>query len=145
MPKLDKTTAKAIDKTDPAKSGFDPVPEGDYYASLYSVETREGPAGPYWSWCFQILSDLHPEYEGRRFWTNTSLGESSRPFFKRMFDAFDVPADTDTEDLLGQPVKLHVKEVIVKAGAKAGEPGNEVALVTHYDGPERKSGDSFPY
>jgi hypothetical protein len=144
-PKLDKTSAKALDKVEAAGSGFPVVPEGDYYANLFSVEVREGPSGEYWSWCFQILGDQHPEYDGRRFWTNTSRSEASKPFFKRMFDVFNVPTDTDTDDLLGEPVKLHVKEIIVRAGAHEGEPGNEIALVSPYDGPERKKGDNFPF
>ena len=144
MAKLDAKTAKAVDKTDAAGGGFEPIPEGDYYATLTNVDpTREGPAGPYWSWEFTLVPES--EYPGRKFWTNTSLGESSRPFFKRMFDAFGVPANTDTDDLQGQPVKLHIKEIIIRAGTRAGEPGNEIALVSPYDGPPRKEGDDFPY
>lgn len=147
MAKLNKKTAAEVEKTDAGSSGFDALPDGEYACRLSNVDdTRSGDKGPYWTWEFTI-----PEgqpYAGRRFWSITSLSEAARPMLKRMFDAFNVPADTDTDDLIGRMANVKVKTVIQTKGAATGEPKNEVARVTAYDGPdlsERGSDDDIPY
>lgn len=127
MPKLNTTTAAEVEK---AEDGFQPVPDGVYILELREdVEVAEGPRGTYWKWAFQIPEshdgeDL--EYSGRRFWTNTSLSKESFWKLKEVFKAFGVSADTDTEDLVKQRVKAVIITGTVQAGAKKGQPRNEI-------------------
>ena len=145
MPKLNANTAAAVDKVEAAGDGFPPVPDGTYECCLKEVTAKDGPSGTYWVWEF-VIPEGAKEYAGRRFWTNTSLGEASRPFLKRMFDAFNVSADTDTDLLCGHTVNVRVKTVIQPVGAKAGEPKNEVVTVTAFDGdPVGVDDDDLPY
>lgn len=49
MAKLNEETAKEVEETE--GGDFEPLPEGAYHVRLRDVDaTREGPAGPYWSW-----------------------------------------------------------------------------------------------
>ena len=53
---------------------FEPLDRGVYSASVYAIELRAGPAGPYINWEF-IVTD--PIYEGRHLWDVTSLSTKS--------------------------------------------------------------------
>jgi hypothetical protein len=130
MPKLPAKVAKEVDSTEAAGS-FAPIPPGLYAAVLKEVELKDGTNGPYWVWMFEIPEGY--EYEGRRFWNNTSLSEKSRPFLKKVFDAFGVPAGTDTDELCGQWVTLRIGNRVIKEGERAGETANTVSEVLPYD------------
>jgi hypothetical protein len=129
MPKLDKKTASAVDNTEAAGGGFEPIPAGLYFAFLRSVEVKDGPSGPYWVWEYEIPEDH--EYAGRRFWNNTSLSEKSKPFLKKAFDAFGVSADTNTDELCGTMVTLRIG---IRTRKDTKELANTVAEVLPYDG-----------
>lgn len=125
MAKLNKTMAKKVDSE---KSVFDPLPEGVYHCRLRDVDaSREGPAGPYWSWEYEVVAP--EEYIDRRLWNNTTLAEGARFGLKQTFDAFGVPTDTDTDELLGKIVRLSVSTRTIQKGARAGELGNNVEKV----------------
>jgi hypothetical protein len=138
MPKLAAKVAKAVNATEAAGS-FEPIPAGIYAAVLKEVETHEGDNGTYWSWVFEIPEGY--EFEGRRFWNNSSLSEKARPFLKKVFDAFGVPADTDTDELCGQWVNLRIAQRTIKSGDRKGELGNTIAEVLPYDGPDDDDDD----
>lgn len=131
MPKLPKATAKAVGEAE--SSSFDPLPEGPYVAKLTGVEVREGQKGPYWSWEFSVVEP--DDHENRKLWTNTSLSDSAAWKLKEVFEAFGVAADTDTDELIGQVVKLAVTQRVIEQGARAGDIGNNVDRVMAYDGP----------
>lgn len=130
MAKLNQKTAKAVDKTD--GGGFDPLPEGAYHVRLRDVDpTREGPAGPYWVWEYEVVEP--GEYENRRLWTNTSLSEKAMFKLKETFSAYGVPTDTDTDELLGSVVKAMVGQRTIQQGERKGELTNEISKLLPAD------------
>lgn len=129
MPKLNNDTSA---KVDAAESEFNPVEEGIYVLQLREdVSVKEGPAGPYWAWSFEIPEG--EEKAGRRFFHNTSLSEQAFFKLKETFGAFGVPTNTDTEDLVGKRVKGHVVIKTIQKGTRAGELGNEIKTLYPLD------------
>jgi len=125
VPKLQSDVANKVEEAE--SLNFEPLPEGVYNAVLDGeVEAATGPNGLYWKWTFKITD---PDYEGRKQFTNTSLSEKALWKLKEVFAAFGVSADTDTDDLIGQPVKLVVMQQVIEKGNRAGEIGNEVRQV----------------
>jgi hypothetical protein len=57
---------------------------------------------------------------------NTSLSDAADWKMKEMFEAFGVPADTDTDELLGKEIWLAVSQRVIEKGARMGETGNNV-------------------
>jgi hypothetical protein len=135
MPKLPTKAAKAVDETE-AATGFAPIPPGLYQAFLREVKVKDGPNGPYWVWEFEIVDG--EEYAGRRFWNNTSLSEKSRPFMKAVFDAFGVPADTNTDELCGCIVTLQIGN---RTRTDTKELTNTIKGVLAYDPDADDDGD----
>jgi hypothetical protein len=128
MAKLNKQMQKQVDD---AKSSFEPLPDGVYHALLRDVDTtREGPKGPYWSWEFEVIDD---EFKGRRLWNNTSLSKEAAFKMNEAFTAFGVTSDTDTDDLIGQVVKLQVSTRTIQEGSRKGEPANQIDRVKPAD------------
>lgn len=125
MPKLTNDMAKAVEE---AESGdFEAIPEDIYEAVLDGeVEANDGPKGLYWKWTFKVTTE---GYDGRKLFLNTSLNEGARWKLKEVFEAFGMPTDTDTDDLIGKPVKLQVVQRIIGAGNRKGEIGNEIRQV----------------
>jgi hypothetical protein len=106
------------------------VPEGIYEVELKSVETKEGKESkkPYWLWTFEVPEDAD-EYNGKRFWLNTSLSENALWKLNEVFTAFGVDPDTDTDTLVGDKVRVVVSQRPIGAGAKMGEITNQVENV----------------
>jgi hypothetical protein len=122
MPKLNKENAK---KAENATSGFEPLDPGAYHVKLMNVDaSREGPKGPYWSWEFEVVEP--GEYTGRKLWNNTSLSDDAMFSFNQTFAAFDVPTDTDTDDIMGDVVKAIVSIRTIEQGARKGELANQI-------------------
>lgn len=123
MPKLNEEVAQKVEQAE--DSGFAPLEEGVYILELMEdVEVREGPKGVYWRWTFQIPEGM--ENSGRRFWVNTSLSDNAFWKLKETFDAFGVPTNTDTEDLVKRQVKAVITITTVQKGKREGELTNEV-------------------
>jgi hypothetical protein len=123
MPKLNKGKAKEVDE---AQSGFEVIPGGRYRARLVEVSVESGQKAPYWKWVFKISDG---KYKGRLQWLNTSLSDNALWKFKEVFKAFGVPANTDTDELLGGEVALLVSTRTIQAGLRAGEEGNQIDRV----------------
>lgn len=131
MAKLNKDLAK---KTDEQESGsFDALDPGPYICKLNAVKVSDkpGPSGAhYWTWEFEVA---YGDHKGRRFWTNTSLSEKALFKLKEVFDAFGYTTDSDTDEMIGEKVKLIVTKTIQDQGANAGQFRNEVARVLPFD------------
>lgn len=129
MPKLGSSLA---DKVEEAEGGnFEAIPEGIYHAVLEGeVEAAEGSKGPYWKWTFKVTDE---GFSGRKIWVNTSLAENALWKLKEIFEAFGVPTDTDTEDLIGKPVKLYLVQRIIEQGNRKGDMGNDVKQVLPFE------------
>jgi hypothetical protein len=138
MAKLSKATAK---KVDDSQSSFDPVDEGWYHVRLRDVDAdRSGPAGPYWSWEYEIVGAGAPDgddyatpMKNRRLWNNTTLAEGKMFGLNQTFAAFGVPSDTDTDDLCGQIVKAQVTHRTIQKGARTGEIGEQISRLAKAD------------
>lgn len=122
MAKLNKQLQKQT--KDAESSGFEPLPDGVYHAKLRDVDTtKAGNKGPYWSWEFEVIDE---EFKGRRLWNNTSLSAAAAFKMKETFEAFGCDVDTDTDELIGQPVKVVVSQRVIQDGARKGEISNQV-------------------
>lgn len=138
MPKLNKKTAKEVDQAEET-GGFEPLPEGIYAARLMEVNVSDqpGPSGShYWTWVYEIDDEDHPEYEGRRIWNTTSLSPKAMGMpggLKSTFAAFGVSADTDTDDLCGEYVMLHLSQEVQQKGKNAGKMQNVVESIMSTD------------
>lgn len=129
MAKLNKKLQNQTEKAE--SSSFDPLDPGVYHARLKDVDTtKSGAKGPYWSWEFQVVEE---PYVNRKLWTNTSLSEAAAFKMKEMFEAFDVPLDTDTDDMLGDIVRVQVSIRTIQSGSKKGELSNQVDKVLPKD------------
>lgn len=123
MAKLNKELQEQTDKAE--SSGFEPLPDGVYHLRLMDVDTtREGPKGPYWSWEFDVVEN--EQFKGRKLWNNTSLSESAAFKMKETYEAFGVPLDTDTDDMLGMVVKAQVSQRTIQSGSRQGDLGNQI-------------------
>lgn len=123
MAKLNKQQQKQAEEVE--SGSFDPVPDGVYHVKLVDVDTtREGPKGPYWSWEFDIVQD--DAHNGRKLWNNTSLSEAAAFKMKETYEAFGVPLDTDTDDMLGMVVKAQVSQRVIQSGDRKGDIGNQI-------------------
>ena len=111
MPKLNAKTAKAVEKTEGGT--FAPVDPGIYHIRLRDVTAKPGPKGVYWAWEFE---SVEPDVRGR-FWTNTSLSDKAHFKLKEAFEAFGVPTDTDTDELLGKVCRAQVTITTIQAAS----------------------------
>jgi hypothetical protein len=129
MAKLNK---KMQEQTEKASSGFEPMPDGVYHFRLRDVDaTRSGPKGPYWSWEYECVEEPHV---GRRQWNNTSLSEAAAFKMQETYKAFEVPLDTDTDDMIGGIVRLQLSTRTIQAPSpRAGEMTNQVEKVLTKD------------
>jgi hypothetical protein len=137
MAKLDK---EHQEQTATASTGFAPIPDGTYHIRLREVDPEnEGPAGPYWSWEFEVLDSIDFKHtdpdtgevedantQGRRLWNNTSLSKQAAFKMKETFDAFGAELDADTDDMCGQVVRANVSQRTIQAGARKGEMTNQI-------------------
>lgn len=120
MPRLNENLASAIDETE--SGGI--LEPGVYDVVLIEVEARPGREFPMWTWKFEIPSG-QPR-AGRQFYHNTSLSEKSRWKMKEAFDAFGVPANTDTDLLVGRRCKALIVKVIAEQGKRQGQFVNQI-------------------
>lgn len=126
MPKMNKSAAAAV-----AKVKSEPVAPGWYVVRLEDVEEREGPKGPYWSWRFAIVTDVDggEDEQGRAIYNNTTLKKGAQFGLKQTFDAFGVSADTDTDELIGNCVRVLVSHRVIPEGERKGDKAANVARV----------------
>lgn len=128
MPKLPKAVAKRVGEAESTGS-FEALPEGTYIVQLIDVDgSKEGPAGPYWSWEFDVVSDSDGDtaLAGRKLWSNTSLSEKADFKMKEVFEAFGYTTDSDTDEMVGEKIKVSVSQRPIEKGARKGQVGNNI-------------------
>lgn len=139
MPQLAKDKAEAVNENE--GSSFEAYPEGIYQATLTDVESKEGPAGEYWSWKFSECVSVEDDQKfPGSLWVNTSLSDAAEWKMKEVFDAFGVPANTNTDELLTKPVWLAVSQRTIEKGSRMGEIGNNVERVMPVGGGAEEEG-----
>jgi len=133
MPKMDKNKAKSVAE---AESSFPLIPEGVWPAMLKGVESKETRAGDstYWRWEYEVHyeDDKGVDRTGKQ-WDNTSLKDEAEWRLKQVFEAYGVPSDTDTDDLVGKWVTLQINQAPIGAGSRKGEQGNNIVKVLPND------------
>lgn len=132
MPKLNKSQAAQVEESEAASGGF-LLPEGRYAARLESVEEKEGNEYPYWVWQFEHLHNEEGVEQPGKQWNNTSLSPKSAGFLKASFEAFGYTSDSDTDEMLGEWVVLHLVQEPIARGPRAGELRNSVARLAEFD------------
>lgn len=145
MPKLNEENAKQAQE---ASDGFEPLDPAAYHVRLVDVDADRppGPKGPYWSWEFNVVEP--GEYLNRKLWNNTSLSKDAAFGLKMTFDAFEVPTDTDTDDLLGKVVKAVVSIRTIQEGPRKGQLANQIDRLSPadegFEAPEVSSAGESP-
>ena len=124
MPQLNESLASGIDEEPHSVGVLEP---GVYEAVLMEVEAKPGKVAPLWSWRYEIAPG--EVGEGRTMYNNTSLSKEAKWKMKETFDAFGVPANTNTDRLIGQRVKLLVAKVIAEQGKRKGMFVNQIQEV----------------
>lgn len=150
MPKLDSNVAKNVETAE--EVGFKILPPGVYAAKLESVESRSTREHgfPAWNITFGNLVDRDGnKHPGKQFlWINIPQDPNVVPSsytkgaekwkqaqnlsmgrLKQFFDAFGVDPDTDTDELIGQPVAIKVGVQTAQSGPRKGEDQNQVNAV----------------
>jgi hypothetical protein len=133
MPKLAANVAREAEQAaqeDPYKL----LPPGIYIGKLDSVEVSddEGPSGfHFWTWKFKIMDE---GYKGAEQAFITSLSPKARFSVGQAFAAFNVPADTHTDEICGQLAMLTITQQTIQKGNRAGQLGNQVQSLSPYDG-----------
>lgn len=131
MPKLNK---QQQERTEAAESTGFLLPEGRYLARLAKDVTEgSGQAGPKWDWEFDSLRDEDGKRWPGRQWVTTSLSEKSAWKMKEVFEAFGYDLSSDTSEMVGEWVVLHVGQQVAQQGKRKGETVNFVRTVAAYD------------
>lgn len=133
MPKLAANIAREAEQAaeeDPYKL----LPVGIYVGKLDEVEVSDqpGPSGhDFWAWKFIVQDE---GYKGAQQTAITSLSPKARFSIGAAFAAFGVPADTHTDEILGELALLTVNQAPIAKGNRAGQIGNRVESIDPYDG-----------
>lgn len=105
MPRLSSDEARNAEKmAAESEERFAPVPAGLYLLKLDEVEVSDAPGGSgyhYWMWRFKIQDE---GYENKGVQKVTSLSPKAAFSMGAVFAAFGVPADTHTDELIGNLV-----------------------------------------
>lgn len=140
MPKLDSKTAKAVAEQE--STTFEALPEGVYTVQLKEVEVRDTKAGDsqYWVWKLEVQDE---GYAGRLLWLNTSLKETAQWKLKEVFDAFGYTTDSDTDEMIGDRIKVAVSQRLIEQGSRKGSMGNNIDRCLPADADGDEDDESF--
>jgi hypothetical protein len=150
MPKLNKNAAaKASKSAENAPAGEFPIlDEGFYRVRLTGVETdtvknSKDPklvGAPVWIWKFDVSPDDESGKSGK-FWHRCTLPVEGAEYFDFLnglfvapFDAFGVPVDTDTDELVGRDIRAYVIEKVIPSGKRMGQKANEIESLVPLEG-----------
>ena len=88
------------------ESGFEPIPEGEYEATVYSCEVKTGQTSgqPYLNWQFKLQGG---EFDGRRVFYTTSLQPQSLWNLKKLlialgYNSEDLKGSLDLEPIMAE-------------------------------------------
>ena len=135
MPKLGAEEARAAEQA-AEEGGPELIPTGTYLCQLLDVEVsdKEGDSGyHYWSWMLKIIEE-GSKFAGRELRLITSLSPKAQFAIGGAFAAFGVPADTHTDELLGEKVYARIVVRKITKGARMGEDGNNVDYLLPFEG-----------
>lgn len=133
--------AEMASKVEAAQDNSGLIDDGIYLAVLTEdVTVKDGTKAPYWTWIFQITPEdaegQTQAFAGRKLFHRTSLSDSSFFKLKETFEGFGVSPATDTEELVGKKVRLHIIQKMGQRGTdREGQLQVEVKGVLPADGP----------
>lgn len=124
MPKLTSDQAQSVEEAESRE--FELLDIGTYLGALNAVTEEPGKEFTYWVWEFVLVGDAEGNdlENTAKLWENTSLSPKAAFRLKAMFEAFEVPADTDTDELLGRYVWIDVGQEVQKEGKNQGKLRN---------------------
>lgn len=119
-------------------SGFALLEPGPYVVRLADIDmTRSGPAGPGWSWEFDVIEmedGTPPARSGAKLWDYTSMSSKAAWKVKQVFEAFGVPLDIDTDELIGELAVAVVSQQTQQKGKRQGQLVNNIEELRPYAG-----------
>lgn len=131
MAKLPEAAIKSAQNAEDSDGDFPLMPAGIYHGRLTDVDaSKSGPKGRYFVFQYDIVT---PGYDKRKLWDTVSLSDGAAFKRKQVWDALGYPLDTDTEDMIGTVVKIHVKRRVIQSGAREGEMAEQVDRVAVAD------------
>ena len=128
-----------IDFTGVADGGFEAIPAGTYNATVFDIEHKESKKGnQYYSWIFKIQDG---QYEGRKFWHNTTLTKESLWNLKMVLKGMGVSReeressqfDFQPSNFIGKPCRIVLR---YKEDGYNGEPENNIRRVLPPESPD---------
>lgn len=123
MPKLGGEKAQAVKKAGEEAGDQQLLQPGVYEVKLTTVKSQKSQAGdPMWVWHFKTVKPLK-NVGIREF---TSLSEESLWKLAQVFGAFGVEPDTDTDELLGDKIKVEIDIEIAQRGKLKGKEVNTI-------------------
>lgn len=136
MPVLPAALSKQADESDSkAFEAFDP---GVYSGRLSKIEAKKAAAtsNPMWALEFDQILDMDGDKKPGKLFTNLVLIDSVAWKIGQFFDAFGVPSNTNTDNLVGHRIRLEVGQRVATQGKREGQLVNEVGAFL-----EPKDGD----
>lgn len=159
MPKLDKKTAKTVNKAEAVHGGgnFEPLEPGEYIAKLRDVTVRDNPdkyGQTQWSAEFDSLHSVETKTPAPgRQWMNLTIphggdmpdnytnGATKWESYQNMtygrlkafFESFGYTVDSDTDEMLGDYAVISVRQRTIQSGVREGQITNEVSGIRSLD------------
>jgi hypothetical protein len=107
--------------------------EGIYEMILTKVTEGANDKGAYWLWEFTMPEDAE-KYKGWKVSLFTSRLPEKAFWFKKAFKAFGVDETTNTDDLIGQRVRVNVGVYTQTKAGYEGEVANNVKYILPLEG-----------
>lgn len=140
MPKLNPTKAAEVKKAgeQSTTSGkYVLLPEGKWKVKLLDVESKTSSKGdPMWVWSYRAVEFLEGtpqdkdgnaiDFSERELKYYTVIKDTTLWDLDRVFAAFEVDADTDTDELIGDEIVVFIDQQIITGGKSKGQMGNNV-------------------
>lgn len=132
MPKLDNKTARQVKNAE--GSAIVLVDEDEYVLKLDKVvvsDKLDKNNNTYWVWTWTIQSGqtTGDKFKGKSLRCTTGFSENQLWFAKMVFEAFEAPANVDTDTLLGKEVKALVGQREIQGGARKGQLTNDISAL----------------
>lgn len=134
---------------------FDPVPNDWYVAKITNSEIKITGSGDgeYIKNTWEILESKNPKFVGRKIFQNLNIVNKSEmavkiahSMLKQICEAIGVDELTNTEELVGVPLKIKTK---IKPGTGGYDPSNDITKVKDLnynpDKPEDEESNDPPW
>lgn len=155
MPKLNPAKAAEVRKAGEEGSKFTLLPVGLYVVKLMDVESKTSSKGdPMWVWTYETVRFLDGEpkndkgevinVSGKEIRYYTVIKETTLWDLDRVFAAYGVEPDADTDDLIGDEIVVMVEQEPITKGKSKGKMGNSISdLMSLADGEAKANDDEY--